>query len=87
MKEIVMFHFETCPYCRKAERFLEDLFSSHPEFSEISIKKIDERKNPEIADRYDYYYVPTFYYEGRKLHEGDISKAEVEEMIYSVLKS
>ena len=57
----------------------------NPEFSEITINRIDERKNPEIADRYDYYYVPTFYLGDEKLHEGDISKKELKDIFSSVL--
>jgi hypothetical protein len=27
-------------------------------------------KHPDIADQYDYYYVPTYYLDGIKFHEG-----------------
>lgn len=35
---------------------------------------INEKEYPEIADTYDYYYVPTFYLDGKKVHEGACSK-------------
>lgn len=88
MKEIIMFHFASCPYCRRADKFVEDAFAARPEYAgEIKITRIDERLNPEIADQYDYYYVPTFFYEGEKLHEGDISKKEVEELLEKVYRT
>ena len=85
MKEITMFHFEGCPYCKKAEKYIADLFRENPEFSALTINRIDERKNPESADQFDYYYVPTFYYGNEKLHEGDISKKELQQIFSSVL--
>ena len=33
---------------------------------------IEESEQPEVADAFDYYYVPTFYVDGVKVHEGGI---------------
>ena len=38
-----------------------------------------------MADRYDYYYVPTFYLGQEKLHEGGIYKDEVVEVLRRAL--
>ena len=35
---------------------------------------IEETQHPDIADQYDYYYVPTFYVDGVKVHEAEFSK-------------
>lgn len=35
---------------------------------------IEETQHPDIADQYDYYYVPTFYVDGVKVHEAGIFK-------------
>ncbi|MDY5931549.1 MAG: glutaredoxin domain-containing protein [Candidatus Ornithospirochaeta sp.] len=74
MKKITMFHFAGCPYCRKAERFISELEKENPLYKEIEIERIDEKLNPEIAEEYDYWYVPTFYIAGKKESEGDITK-------------
>ena len=70
MKNITMFYFETCPHCRAAMRWMEQLFEEDSGYKLLEIEKIDEKACPDIADKYDYYYVPTFYVGGEKLHEG-----------------
>ena len=49
-------------------------------YQSIKVEMIEESEQPEIADQYDYYYVPTFYIEGQKIHEGGIFENEVEEI-------
>ena len=33
---------------------------------------IEESEQPALADTFDYYYVPTFYVDGVKVHEGGV---------------
>ena len=47
---------------------------------------IDELAEPEVADRYDYYYVPTFYVGDKKVHEGGIMPDEVEAVLRMALE-
>ncbi|MDR1262127.1 MAG: thioredoxin family protein [Oscillospiraceae bacterium] len=82
MQKILYFHFDSCPYCQQANRWLEDLLSENPQYRAIPITRIDERKEPILADQYDYYYVPTFYVGDRKVHEG----AATREKVLSVLE-
>ncbi len=70
MKEITMFYMSSCPHCKKAFDMIDNLKGINPAFKNIEITAIEERENPEIADKFDYYYVPTFYVDGKKLHEG-----------------
>lgn len=60
MKELKMFMFEGCPHCKRAEEMISELLARHPEYKEVPFVMIDEKKEPEVADKYDYYYVPTF---------------------------
>lgn len=69
LKEVLMFYLEDCGYCRKAERALEELFAENPAYRRIPLTRIEESRQPELADRYDYYAVPTFYVDGRKVFE------------------
>ena len=46
---------------------------------------IEESEQPEAADRYDYYYVPTFYVGDVKVHEGGIYPDEVEPILRKAL--
>lgn len=70
MKKIKFFLIPSCPYCRQAEKYLERLFEEYPEYRGIEIERIDETAYPDISNQYDYWYVPTFYVDEVKLHEG-----------------
>lgn len=69
MKEITMFYLESCGYCDKAFRALEELYEREPAYRGVPITKIEESREPELADRYDYYAVPTFFVGGEKVFE------------------
>ncbi len=70
MKKILMFTMERCPYCMRARRWMEELEVENPGYAKLEIEIIDELEQPELADTYDYWYVPTYYVDGVKLHEG-----------------
>ena len=78
MKKITLFYQKQCPFCKKALQYIDAAKAAHPELRPIEIEMIEETEQPEVADRYDYYYVPTFYIDGRKIHEGGIYSDEVE---------
>lgn len=77
MKNILMFTMASCPYCQRAMRYMEEIMKQTPKYSNIPIKIIDEGLNPEIAEKYDYYYVPTYFVNDEKIHEGAASKDDV----------
>lgn len=70
MKKITMFTMESCPYCRQAHKWMKELFESSPQYASIPLTIIDEVQDPDTADKYDYYYVPTYYVDNQKVHEG-----------------
>lgn len=87
MKKLTLFYLETCPYCINAKRALAELQEEKPAYGDVVIDWIEESRQPEIADRYDYYYVPTVY-EGRtKLYEADPSQnyAAIKESLRAAL--
>ncbi|MBP1745270.1 MAG: glutaredoxin [Firmicutes bacterium] len=59
-----------CPYCRRALSWMDELMKENTGYSKIEMKIIDEEKDPVAARKYDYYYVPTFYVDDEKIHEG-----------------
>ena len=69
MKEVLMFYLEDCGYCDKARRALDELFAEDPRYRDIPLTRIEESREPELADRYDYYAVPTFFVDGKKIFE------------------
>ncbi|NLJ70878.1 MAG: thioredoxin, partial [Clostridiaceae bacterium] len=64
------------PYCQKALKYLKEL-QTQEKYKYLEVEMINERKQPEIAEKYDYYYVPTFYVDEEKIHEGS---AEIEDV-------
>jgi len=81
-----MFITDWCPYCKKAYTIMEDLKNTHPEYANIEVTIIDEERQPEIAKQYDYYYVPTYYVDGVKLHEGVPSKDIIQKVFEEAIK-
>ena len=86
MKKIQVFYQPRCPFCKMAFRFIDELKKENPEFKDIIIETVDELEEPELADTFDYYYVPTFYVDGKKVHEGGIYKPEVEKLLRKVIE-
>ena len=75
-----MFVLKNCPYCRQARKDLEDLLKD-PRYQGISITMIDEGENPQLADQYDYYYVPTFYLGSQKKLEGALTRSQIQALL------
>lgn len=85
MKRVQLFYLKNCPFCKRALQYIADAKAAHEELQPIEIELIEESEEPEVADRYDYYYVPTFYIDGEKLHEGGIYPDEVTELLRKAL--
>lgn len=86
MKKLTIFYQERCPFCKKAFAYIEELKSEYPEYSIIPTTLIEETLQPDYADKFDYYYVPTFYINEEKVHEGGINKKEVKDILDSIIK-
>lgn len=82
-----MFHLEDCGYCEKAKRALDELMAEEPAYRALSLTCIEESEQPELADQYDYYAVPTFYVGGEKVFEAHIgmSYEEIRAAVKSAL--
>ncbi|MDR2145949.1 MAG: thioredoxin family protein [Tannerella sp.] len=86
MKPVKLFYLERCPFCKKAFAFIDQLKQEDSRYKDIEIETIEESVYPEIADTFDYYYVPTFYVDGKKVHEGGIFKEEVQRIFEKALE-
>ena len=80
MKKIQLFYLEYCPHCKKTRADLNELLKEE-QFSGLSIEMIEESIQKELADQYDYYYVPCFYVDGIKVKEGALSRKDVEDVL------
>lgn len=72
MQKIVLFRLKYCGFCRHALELIEQAKREFPEFRDIEIEYVDEAVERERARKHDYYYVPTFYIGGEKIHEGPV---------------
>ena len=81
MKELTMFYLDDCGYCHKAKQSLAELMAEDPAYAQIPLTQIEESREPELADSYDYYAVPSFYVGKKKLFEAHIG------MSYEAIKS
>ena len=86
MKDVKLFYLKNCPFCKKAISYIESLKTQHKELAQVEIEMIEELEQKELADSFDYYYVPTFYVAGEKVHEGGIYPEEVEKILRKALE-
>lgn len=85
MKEIKLMMFDTCPHCHRAEAFIKEL-QKEERYKDLVITRINEQLEPERAAQYDYYYVPTFFVDEKKLHEGVIQLEDVRRVFEAALE-
>lgn len=86
MKPVKLFYLRNCPFCKKALAYIEECKAADPALQDLKIEMIEESEQPAVADQYDYYYVPCFYVDGKKVHEGGIYPDEVKEVLHKALK-
>jgi len=86
MKKITMFKMESCPYCKSAGKWMSEILESDAKYTEIPLVIIDEVEEPDLAAQFDYYFVPTFYIEDEKVHEGAASFEIVKKVFDSALE-
>lgn len=86
MKPVKLFYLRNCPFCKRALQYIADAQAAHPELAAVAVETVEESEQPEEAGRYDYYYVPTFYVDGVKVHEGGIWPDEVEAVLRKALE-
>lgn len=69
MEKLTLFYLEDCPYCRNARKALAELTEENAAYTEVPVEWIEEIRQPDVADKYDYYYVPTVFSGSEKLYE------------------
>lgn len=84
MPKLTLFFLPNCPYCRSALALWEKL-KSEERYKSIELELHDEKKEADLANSLDYYYVPCFYHGQKKLHEGAINEREMRMMLDTLL--
>lgn len=85
MKTVTLFVQHQCPFCKMALKYIHEWQHADVKYNGIHFEIVDELVEVERADAHDYWYVPTFYLDGNKLHEGGIYKDEVKQLMDKVL--
>lgn len=83
MKKVKMMYLKHCPHCKKAFGLIEELKTKYPQFQNVQIEAIEENEKEEKTKGYDYWYVPTYFVDDVKMHEG----IPDEEALLKVLKA
>ena len=84
MSKLTYFYLPSCPHCRLASRYLEELCAEDGCYKGVEIERIDESAEKALAAKYDYWYVPCFYVEKSKLHEGHAELADIRRVFEQV---
>lgn len=86
MKHVKMMVLDGCPHCKKAFSFIEELKQEYPEYRDVEMEVIEEQKEEEKTKGYEYWYVPTFFVNDEKLHEGVPSKEKIQAVLEAAIK-
>lgn len=86
MKKVKLFILRDCPFCIQALDWQAQLMRENPEFQKIEIETIDESEQSALADSYGYYYVPTYYVDEKKLHEGAATRKKIENVLLAAME-
>ena len=86
MEKLLFFKIPSCPFCRQADRFLQELMEENEQYKDIAIQVIDETRERALAESYNYYYVPAFFLGDKKLHEGVATKKAIKKVLDEALK-
>ncbi|MEG6584054.1 glutaredoxin family protein [Dendrosporobacter sp. 1207_IL3150] len=86
MKPILMFTMGSCPHCQRALAWMEELKKENPKYLGLDISMIDENVQPSVASKYDYYYVPTYFIDDIKVHEGVPTKGIIRKIFETAIE-
>jgi glutaredoxin len=80
--QVIEFYFlANCPHCQKAFKLIKSFQESNPIYKNVKFELIEEEIDSQRANSKDYYYVPTFFYQGVKLHEGTVNESDIEKVL------
>ena len=71
-KEILLFSRDDCGYWAKAHKAIAELKAENPAYGTLSLREVEETREPEFIEKFDYYAVPTLYLDGVKKFEAHI---------------
>lgn len=87
-KKITFFYLPGCPYCKNANKAIEELIQENPAYGSIEIERINELDPPAGISGYNYYYVPSMFIGKEKIYEADPSQGyeDIKESVRTVFE-
>lgn len=87
MKKVLMMIQEGCPYCKKALKLMDELKEENSSYGQVEVEIVDENRYPLIAQDLSYWYVPTYFVDGEKLHEGVPTREAIKKVLETALEN
>lgn len=87
MSNITLYHFEGCPACAQAKEDIKQLRQEKPELKNVLVELVDVHKTPGFKAPEPFYYVPTFFVNGKKVLEGNAGKEAIEAILRQGLQA
>lgn len=84
-KHVKMMVLDGCPHCRRAFELMDELKKEHPEYNQVDVEVIEENREAGKRQGYDYWYVPTFFVDDAKIHEGVPTRDKVRRVFTEAL--
>ena len=86
--KIKLFYLKYCPYCKSAFKALDELKKENFLYKKIEIEFIEENEHPKEVAMYDYQYVPSIFFDQKKIYEANPGESyqEIKEKIRKVLE-
>mgnify|MGYP000918041537 CR=1 FL=1 len=81
MQKLLMFYMSSCPHCKRAFAYEEELKKRRPELCDVEVERVEEREEPERAEKYDYWYVPTYFLGEERLFSGSPKLEDIERVL------
>ncbi len=86
MRSLQIFYQKNCPHCQKAFKFIEELKEEKDIYRLIEPRLVEETLEVDYAEMFDYFLVPTFYIDELKVHEGVVSKEQMQKILDATLR-
>lgn len=83
MKKLTIVKDETCSFCKLMMEYMEDVLRSDPRFRGIKPEYVDYNENESV--KYEHYFIPAFYVDGKLVHDGPVDREKVVSILERVI--
>ena len=77
MSKLVYYKWTYCPYCQQADSWIKELMDENPKYRDIEFDVRDENTGDFNDPGFEHEYVPSFFLNGKKLHDGAATRDKI----------